>query len=249
MIRAVFFDLDDTLWDFAKTMKHAYSNFSVFLAEKNLPHAAAILGDATLVRARLEKIVAKHSTNSFGAPFIDYNLVRRDLHRSVFKEVGVNIAHHDEELINEQWLNFRASSAQFFPGAIELLKWLKQQGLILGAVTNGNADLNKIPHLPQDLFSFQTSPGSAGLSKPHPRMYLHAAECAGISDMSEILFVGDNFENDVKGPKQVGMRTVFVDWEKSTLHADANGFHEHADWVVHDILEVEEIIKSCNQIS
>ena len=246
MIKAVFFDLDDTLWDFEQTMQNAYSSFSGFLIEKNLSKAAEILSDTKLVRPRLEKIVAKQSTaDSYGTPFVDYNLVRRELHRTVLREVGISLPEHEETIIHEKWQYLRASSAHFFPGAIELLEWLKSHGLIIGAVTNGNADLDHIPHLPKNLFSFQVSPGSAGLSKPHPRMYLHAAECAGISDMSEILFVGDNYENDVKGPKQVGMRTVFIDWEKSSHE---NGSFEYADWVVHNVLQVEDIIRECNQV-
>jgi FMN phosphatase YigB (HAD superfamily) len=85
-------------------------------------------------------------------------------------------------------------------------------------------------------------------NKPQPEMYTKAAELAGITDMCEILFVGDDFNNDVKGPKLVGMRTVLVDWEKSTMHGGDTEVRQYADWVVHDVIEVEGIIRQCNSV-
>jgi len=242
-IKAVFFDLDDTLWDFEATMKTAYHQFGEYLHEMNLPHAAVVMNDVKKVKPRMDVIVAKQQTLT---TFIDYTSIRRELHKTVFRELGTPLEEHVETTIHEKWLVLRAASAHFFPGVIELLQWLKQEGIIIGAVTNGNADIRHIPHLPQDLFNFQVNPEIASANKPQPEMYLQAANLAGITDMSEILFVGDNFENDVKGPKLVGMQTVFLDWERSTMHAADPEVAKFADWIVHDIIQVEDIVKECN---
>jgi len=45
------------------------------------------------------------------------------------------------------------------------------------------------------------------LRKPHPDIFYHAANCAGVAP-SECLFVGDRYIEDISGPAAVGMQTI-----------------------------------------
>jgi FMN phosphatase YigB (HAD superfamily) len=60
-----------------------------------------------------------------------------------------------------------------------------------------------------DCFASAVLSSEIGYRKPHPEFYATVArECAVPAD--QILFVGDNMDKDVRGPRAYGMHTVYV---------------------------------------
>ena len=75
--------------------------------------------------------------------------------------------------------------------------------------------------------------GKLGWLKPHPGIYQHALEQIGARPQ-ETVFVGDDLDNDIIGPKALGMRTAwFTERLETSLHADTkiSDLRELLHWV------------------
>lgn len=59
-------------------------------------------------------------------------------------------------------------------------------------------------------FQFIVNSASFGWRKPHPSIYRHALDLAGVRG-NQAVFIGDDVEGDCCGPQQAGMRTVLYD--------------------------------------
>ena len=77
----------------------------------------------------------------------------------------------------------------------------------LGALTNGNADIYKTDA--GEYFDFAFLAEDIGASKPHPDMFHAALEHAGVAPQA-IAHVGDNPEHDIRGAREVGMHTIWM---------------------------------------
>jgi len=75
------------------------------------------------------------------------------------------------------------------------------------AVTNGNADLERIGI--SHLFRRVLSPQNFGVGKPDRRIFLAACESAGVAP-SETLHVGDDFHLDVLAARQAGLHAAWL---------------------------------------
>jgi putative hydrolase of the HAD superfamily len=61
----------------------------------------------------------------------------------------------------------------------------------------------------EELVDVVVTSAQAGARKPHPRIYAHTLERAGVAP-TEALFAGDSWGPDVEGPLTVGIRPVHV---------------------------------------
>ncbi len=111
-------------------------------------------------------------------------------------------------------------------GAIELLTKLKQNDLPVGIVTNGSTSMQqaKIDHMGLGML-VQTIviSESVGVKKPDRKIFEIALQGVEVA-ASETIFIGDNAEADIVGPSKMGMRTVWVrnglSWEHATFKPD-----------------------------
>ena len=120
-----------------------------------------------------------------------------------------------------------------------MLQQLKDQGLLIGALSNGNAEVAKTP-LAQ-WFDFQFNADSVGTAKPHPLMFEKALEFASV-DADEVVHIGDHPINDVRAAKELGMHTIWVNPEGFEWAIEVD-----ADWHADSISEIPKIVASLNQ--
>ena len=90
--------------------------------------------------------------------------------------------------------------------ALAVLKQLSQH-YTLGALTNGNADIYKTDAA--EYFDFAYLAENVGFSKPHPQMFQVVFDEMGVSP-HEVVHVGDDPEHDIRGAREAGMRTVWM---------------------------------------
>lgn len=117
--------------------------------------------------------------------------------------------------------------AELIPGAAELIRRLKRRGYKLALVADGPANtfynILTQHHLYHYFDAFAISE-ELGLSKPHPRMFIHALDQMGIArqDYGRTMMVGNNLERDIKGANNLGMISVWLDWapRRSKVPAD-----------------------------
>ena len=105
-----------------------------------------------------------------------------------------------------------------YPDAESALGQLRQRGLALGVVSNYNALLRA--HLAElgleDWFSAIVSSADFGEAKPHPGIFLEGVKQLGASP-EQVLFVGDDLQNDYYGAQQVGLHAVLLNRDSAPV--------------------------------
>ena len=99
-----------------------------------------------------------------------------------------------------------------------MLKLLAQR-YTLGALTNGNADIYKTDAA--QYFDFAFSAEDMGASKPDPAMFQAALKNTGVI-AENVIHVGDDPEHDIRGAKDIGMHTVWVNIQQKAWPDGAN---------------------------
>jgi putative hydrolase of the HAD superfamily len=98
-----------------------------------------------------------------------------------------------------------------YPEAGDTLRSLRQSGIAIGVCSNWGWELDA--YLEQigllDLVDVAITSARAGSRKPHPGIYARSTEALGV-DPTQVLFVGDSWEPDVRGPRRLGMTAVHV---------------------------------------
>ncbi len=89
---------------------------------------------------------------------------------------------------------------------------LVERGLLLGLISNVDRDVT--PILDQvgitAWLQVKMTSAEAGVTKPHPGIFQQAVAQAGLSNR-EVLYVGDQYQVDVLGARQAGLKGLLID--------------------------------------
>lgn len=127
-----------------------------------------------------------------------------------------------------------------YPGVEGLLQGLSER-YPLAALSNGNADVSRLPIAPA--FSFSCSSADVGASKPSPEMFLSALERLSLAP-EEAVHVGDSLKHDIAGANAVGMHTVWLDWHGESLAAEPAAQPSRR---IRDIRELDQCLTELSQ--
>lgn len=201
LITDIFFDLDHTLWDFEKNSALAFQK--VFETHK-------IQIDLTQFLKVYEPINLK-----YWKLYRDEQVTKQQLRRGRFNDAfSLLDLYFSEEVIDELavlYIDYLPHNNHLFPGAIELLDYLKQK-YKLHIITNGFEEVQykKLSNSKIDgFFNTVTNSESVGVKKPNPKIFHFALDQAKTLPEKSVM-IGDNFEADIQGAKAVGMHTVFL---------------------------------------
>ena len=226
MIRAVIFDLDNTLTDFMK-MKRA-----------SIDAAVDGMLDAGLPLSREE--VSRKIYLVYDREGIEYQQV---FDRFLHEELG----RVDYKILTSAVVAYRRARESYlvlYPHVNYTLLELMKRGLKLAVVSDAPrlqawmrlAQL-KLQHLFDPVVAFEDT----GERKPSPKPFKRAIEMLGIRP-EEAIMVGDWPERDVVGAKGLGIRTAFA------RYGDTFGtVHSGADWDLNDVMELIAIVDEMNQ--
>ena len=215
-IRAICFDLDNTLWEIEPVLARAERILADWLARR-YPEIPAAFTPADVLRVR-EALVAERPGQAH-----DFTFLRRETQRRVALSAGFD-ADTADHIAREAFAVWHTARNELTPyeEVVPALDRLRQR-YRLATLSNGNADLGRIGlahHFECTLHAAQL-----GCAKPDPRSYAHVAEVLTLRP-AEILFVGDEPHADVVGPRAAGMQTVWVNrgrvvWPDALPAADA----------------------------
>jgi len=213
-LRAVLFDLDDTLHDDTRTYRRA--------AEATANAVAADRGIAAseLVAAYVAEADSFWKTLSPAA--FDKSLVglRESMWGAALRAVGIEDAAL-AVVCGSEYNRFRREYLELWPGALDLLGRLRARGLKLAMITNGMSETHrdKIAILRlEDAFDEIFIADEVGMIKPDPRIFELAAERLGVAPQA-CAMVGDRLERDVRGGNDAGMFTVWMNVRDETIPA------------------------------
>ncbi|WP_286236648.1 HAD family hydrolase [Neptuniibacter halophilus] len=212
MIRCITFDLDDTLWAVDPVITHANQTMFEWLTE-NAPAFTRLYQIKDLPQLRHAVLEE--------APEIGHSvtLIRQAQLRHGLRAAGYT-AEQVERLTEQAFSVFIQARQEvvFFEHARETLQALKDAGYQLGALSNGNADVQRVGL--GDLFDFQFKADDVGQMKPHPLMFLQMLEHTGLRP-EQVVHVGDNPEHDIQGAAALGIWTIWIDLSGAGTCAEA----------------------------
>jgi putative hydrolase of the HAD superfamily len=127
------------------------------------------------------------------------------------------------ERIGAEYCALREARMHPIPGAIETVRWLRDQTPCrLALLTNGSRDAQrrKLERFAiADLFDHVLIEGEMGFGKPDPRAFERALGAVE-TPPEETWMVGDNLHWDVGQAQRMGMRGVWVDGRRRGLPPD-----------------------------
>ena len=205
-IKIITFDLDDTLWPIRPVIERAETKTYRWLTE-NAPQITDQFSQSDMLAF---KLALMRKDSSLRHRISD---MRRNGYRELALASGYTLGEASELAAQafETFIELR-QQVNCFAGVEAMLEELAKN-YMLGALTNGNANLKKIPigrH-----FDFSISAESVNASKPDQKIFNAALEQASLFNGSmvqpnEVVHVGDDLHTDVGGAMQAGFYTVWL---------------------------------------
>lgn len=198
--KAVFFDLDHTLWDFEKNSALA---FQVIIEKYSIGISHAEFN------AHYSPINAKY-WKLYRDGDITHHELRYGRLKDTFTAIGFEINDELLHAVSEEYIKLLPENNHLFEGAIEILEYLKPK-YRLHIITNGpdvvqerklkNANIGHY-------FDTVTNSELAGCKKPHAGIFEYALKAANADKASSVM-IGDCIEADVQGAINCGMDAIF----------------------------------------
>jgi len=142
--------------------------------------------------------------------------------------------------IAEDFAARRCAAERLFPEAVATLEWLRERGVPLGLVTNGDARMQRdkiARHGLEGFFGVMVIEGEFGCGKPDARVFRHALEALRVAPRGAWM-VGDRLDWDVEGPQKVGLGGVWIDRARTGLPADSAC---RPDRIIHTLSELRDL--------
>lgn len=200
MIRVITFDLDNTLWDVEPALLRAEDAQQEWLLQ-NRPGSVETFDHEALFE--FKKSVWKRHKH------LAHNVTAMRIQTLFELQALAGYSETEAREGAQQAFNVflqERHKVKLYEEALEVLEHLAGK-YTLGALTNGNADIYKTDAA--EYFDFAFLAEDIGASKPHPDMFLAAIERSG-AEPREIAHVGDDPDHDVRGAREAGMHTVWM---------------------------------------
>jgi HAD superfamily hydrolase (TIGR01509 family) len=200
-IKAVLFDVDDTLFD-----RNLAQRKVLDLIIRQLPDVFNGLEKKRVIEAFLESDRIATEKFNAGAPFEGI----RDYRNQIFlRSLGItgDYAH----TITELYIRDSPTVKAPVEGAASTVKNLSKRFKV-GVVSNGAPDVQyrKLETMGlRGLFSCIVLLEELGIRKPDPKIFHYALSLLHV-EASECLYVGDSYTNDVIGAKTVGIQVCWL---------------------------------------
>lgn len=206
-IKALTFDLDDTLWHNQHAIPEAERRTYEYLAT----HCPNISNHHTIesIRLVITQVLAEQPELINRISRLRIIALTRVLMESGYSG---EIAQRHAQAAFDIFLDAR-HQVTFFAHALEILEQLHKR-FQLGVLTNGNADINRLPVKP--FFDFSFCAEEFGSSKPDPTLFRAALEHTGLKP-EQCIHVGDSYNHDVQGALSAGFHAIWVNLEGNPL--------------------------------
>lgn len=195
-IRAICFDLDNTLWDVWPVIMRAEREMYAFLAER-YPKTVANLTVEALREVRNEVAL------EFPEMQHDFTFLRKESLRKL-----AQLHAYPDCLVDEAFDVFiqARNEVTLYDEVLPALEALRERFRLFTA-SNGNADLKKIGIA--HFFERSVAARDVGALKPDPAIFHKAIEGTGLA-VEEVAYVGDDPLMDVVGARRAGMQPIWI---------------------------------------
>ena len=223
-IRAIAFDLDNTLWDVEPVLERAEQCLAAWLQQ----HCPRLALSREQMRAAREQLARREPHNAH-----DLSYLRVATLTAYAREHG-----YDERVALDAFEVFLAARnvVEIFPDVAPALSRLRQR-YALASLSNGNADLARIGL--DHIFNVSLNARQIGAAKPHPRCFERLAGELAL-DPAAIAYVGDDPQLDVAAARAAGLRTVWMNRRALPWPAEL----PPADLTVRDCAQLAAVLRA-----
>lgn len=223
-IKAIVFDLDDTLYD-----------------EKKFVHA----GFLTVAKKISENYPVKREVLYVDMLDLLTNQGRGKIFDEALKKNGI----YNTRLVEEMVSIYRNHKPplEVYPDVFPTLDSLREKGIIIGIITDGlhTVQKNKVSSLNLNKhtdFIYYTDELGVGLSKPHPFVFEKVLKTFGLYG-NEAMYIGNDPIKDFTGANEVGMFTCHISRQGVIEECRCN-----ASFHITSLIEIRGIIQYVEQV-
>lgn len=196
-VRAICFDLDNTLWDVWPVIVRAEQKMYDFLAQR-YPRVVASM-TLEMMRSAREQTAAAYPQMRH-----DFTFLRKQTLRDHAREFG-----YAEAMVEEAFDAFiqARNEVDLYADVLPALEQLRGRYRLFTA-SNGNADLAKIGLA--HFFERTVAARHVGVLKPDPAIFHKVIEGTDLQ-APDVVYVGDDPQLDVEGARGAGMQAIWID--------------------------------------
>jgi putative hydrolase of the HAD superfamily len=233
-LKAVIFDLDDTLIDWSDHQIDWRE-----LRSRQIQPVYAHMVQLGYMLPSLEEVASLYNDINYNAWMSisgpEWYAPRQiDALRETLRRMDILSTDEELAMLQQHFAWGPLPGIRAFPDAVDVLKSIRAAGLSTGLLTNASSpmwmrdrELEALGLL--EYLEVRATAGDVGRLKPHPGSFQYVLAKLEVS-ACDAIFVGDRLYDDIAGAQQVGMRAVWV------RRANA----EHANDVIPDA-EIETL--------
>ena len=207
LIKAIFFDFYNTIGKFDPSREElqmiACKSFGISVTHQGIVKGYAKADSYMAKQVSLKPLRAMNSVE-FNEFFAEYqSLILEGSGFNVDKNIALQIASQLRSL---------PKGFALFDDVLPVLEKLKQAGLKLGMVSNNEGDIDGLSKRLglYGLLDVAINSEQAGRGKPYPEIFLEAMARVNV-EPNESVYIGDQYETDIRGSRDVGMLPVLID--------------------------------------
>ena len=211
------FDLDDTLLDYSASGRRCWQELFLEYAPR---FGVAVEQLSTALQQSSSWFWSDSERHRTGR--LDLKTSRRRVLRLTLEKLGIDDDTLGDEIADAFTLQ-REEMISPFPGAVETVQEFQLRGIRMGLVTNGSGELQRKKIRRFDLgryFEIIIIEGEFGVGKPDSRVFLSALEHLGALP-AQAWMVGDDLTRDIQPAQELGLSTIWVDFENGGLPANS----------------------------
>jgi len=210
-IKDVYFDLDHTLWDFDKNSSLAFQE--IFVDQKLEIELQEFL--------KIYMPINHQYWESYRNNLVSKEDLRYGRLKDSFEALKFEVSDTLISKISEDYINYLPNNNHLLDGAVDILRYLSAS-YNLHIITNG---FEEVQHLKMEksgilnYFRTVTTSEEAGVKKPHSLIFEKAIE-KGVGKPETSVMIGDNFEADICGGHQYGMKVIYLDYREGNSRTE-----------------------------
>ncbi len=213
--RNIYFDLDNTLWDFEKNSEETLSELFASYFPDRANELQDFLDIYYPINDKMWELYRKGE--------ISKQELRDKRFAYAFQKMNINI---DDIKFEREYILKCPQKTNLFPHTIEVLEYLKRKGYHLYLLTNGfkEIQINKIKYSNLDkYFEKMITSEEAGYKKPHRKMFEYALKSVS-AKKAESIMIGDDLEADIEGCIQFKMDSIY--FNRKNIQHDKSATYE-----------------------
>ncbi len=199
-MKALIFDLDDTLYNQIQPFKRAVVQFM----------------DIPSDELELLYIAFRYRADELFEASVKGTLSMKDMHtyrmRAAFRDMEMDITNEMAYAIQEAYA-YQQGHLELTTGSKELFAHCQEKGIAVGLITNGPhlhqmkkiQNLNLHRFIPEHLMLIS---GQVGMTKPDTGIFRLMEKRLNLNP-EDICYLGDSYENDVIGAKAAGWKAIW----------------------------------------